>query len=119
MFKTEHSNDKMLKTTLLLATINLLASPLYYVAGGSAGSLISLAINAFSVYQFHELGRSRRPGANAVTSARRFFSAQTSSQIGGDTQELENTYRNIINGGAALADEIAQTAETCISKLRR
>lgn len=99
---------KAIKTALLLGVINLATSPLYCISG-SASSLLALVVNALSIFQFHELGKSRRPGANFATKGWSLFASWVSPISPVETNEVDNTYRNIINGGAAIADETINT----------
>lgn len=94
--------EKMTKTALLLVLSNLILAPLY-VFDSKLGLAASLILTARLLHKMHQLGQARRPGANVVNGLQRFFSSQFHTESG----EIENTGRNIINGGEALLDEIS------------
>ena len=75
--------------------MNLMMLPLY-IAAGSFGFSIFVAINAAVLISLHEIGKNRRPGSNAISAITGFFSSQA---------ESTNAYKNIINGGAHTRDE--------------
>lgn len=107
MFRNDNVDVKSAKTACLLGALNLLVVPVAcYTTKGSLGLLLTLAANAFVIYKFHELGKSRRLGSNIANQTNRFFSARLPEGAVQST-ELENTFRNVINGGAAITDEIA------------
>jgi hypothetical protein len=93
---------KTIKTAELFGLVNLVISPLY-LFDTSVGLAVSTAVNAFLLYQLHELGKSRRPGSNRINTIRTFFSSQTNSE----SLEVDNAVRNLINGGDAIYDELA------------
>lgn len=121
MQRNDNTEEKATKTALLLGAINLLVAPAYNV-NTSVGLLITIVANAFSIYKFHELGKERRAGANALTSVHSTVSSYTSSFLSffsprneisasledeANKKEMDTAGRNIINGGAAIADKIA------------
>ena len=100
MPKHGESADKAQKTGVLIAVGNVLLSPLYY-ADTKLGLAASLALTSAAIYKLHELGKSRRPGANTLNQVNTFFSSQTDTR----SSEIENSFRNVVNGGAAIFDE--------------
>lgn len=103
MPKNEIDPEKALKTGVVLGLINLILSPLWLL-DAKLGVTASIALSAVAVYQFAQLGRERRPGSNAVNTANNFFV----SLFGGSSTDMENTTRNVANGGAAVFDEGAK-----------
>lgn len=101
MSKEGQSQEKVQKTGLLMGLVNLIVSPLYIV-DSKMGLTVAIAANAAVLYQLHELGKSRRPGSNAINKIKTFFSSQTDT----NSSEVNNAFRNIINGGAAVHDEL-------------
>lgn len=94
--------EKFEKTTKVVAAVNLMLLPLY-VSVSKFSLLVSLIVNAALLHYFESLGKSRRPGLNALTSIQSFFSTSKNPE----SNELYNRYRNVINGGAAVYDELA------------
>lgn len=101
MPKGDVSTEDTQKTALLLGVGNLILSPLYYV-NAKLGITASLALTAAAIYELHELGKSRRPAGNAVNKANNFFSSIT----GAESSDIDNAVKNIVNGGAAVYDQI-------------
>jgi hypothetical protein len=95
------TQDKVVKTATVFGITNVLLSPLYWV-DKKIGLTASLAANGYLIYHLHELGKERRPGANAINSINNFFVPH----INGESHDLENSLRNVINGAAAVHDEI-------------
>ena len=98
------------KTLLLMGLVNLVVSPFYFFNTNLAIPITTL-LNAALLYQLHELGKNRRPIANAVQKVDSFFSRKQVAT----TLETENSMRNIINGGAAVIDVMS---ELCENKFR-
>jgi len=97
--------DKMVKTAILFGAYNVVVMA---IAGRVSSSLwlpLTLAANVFALYKFNELGKERRIGQNFVTKSRSFFSSHL-PEGAIETNEIENTFSNILNGGAAIADEV-------------
>ncbi|MDX1836190.1 hypothetical protein DIZ81_02835 [Legionella taurinensis] len=94
--------DKALKTGKVVVAANLIVLP-FYCIDSTLGLAVSVAVNAVLLKVLHDLGQSRRPGSNLLNAANRFFSNMTGSE---NHEELNNTFRNIINGGAAVYDEM-------------
>lgn len=90
--------NKAQKTAQLLGVANLMLSPLYFV-----DLRIAIVTNAAALYYLHELGKSRRLGSNLLHQAHTFFSSQTHARSLG----LNNAFRNLINGGAAVYDKVS------------
>lgn len=61
------------------------------------------------IAQFNEIGKTRRLGSNLIhqtrSVAQNFFARKPAREI--NLEEADNTLRNIINGGAAVYDELA------------
>src|SRR5689334_18659999 len=90
--------DKIKKTGVLLALVNV-------VSCCTLGKIATTALNICLLYYFHELGKSRRKGQNFATSGRSFFASYLPAGWI-DTNEAENAFRNVINGGEVIADEV-------------
>lgn len=99
--------EKAIKSFVVLGVTNLVVEGLGYLSQTNLGLIGSLALNGVLLYSMHELGRRRRPGANLRTRAGSFFA----SVIDAPSSDLENAFRNIINGGAAMYDEVAEACE--------
>jgi len=99
--------EKTQKTAQLVGVANLVTSPLLLV-DLRIGITALIAVNSILLYYLHGLGKSRRPGSNALNTVSTFFAAQTNT----NSNEIENTFRNIVNGGAALHDECRSIATT-------
>ncbi|ASQ47479.1 hypothetical protein [Legionella clemsonensis] len=101
MRQNQQLQKKFDKTLCLLAAVNLVTS-VFYLVDTKFGLAATLAISAGTLYAFHEIGKNRRVGSNALHRVHTFFSAQ----VNRDSAEVYNAYRNIINGGAAVYDEL-------------
>lgn len=101
---------KMLKTAALLGIINFFTVPAYQMTT-SAWIFLAMGTNAFVLYQFAQMGERRRPGANLTTRAYSLFTSYLGQNNTVQTNELQNAYRNVINGGAVYADEIMKHLE--------
>lgn len=101
MDEHEKVKEKTQKTALLLSAANLIVTPLLFLDKRMAYTTW-IIMNSLLLHHLHKLGKSRRPGSNALNSLRSFFAGQ----INGSAYEVENTFRNIINGGAALYDDL-------------
>jgi hypothetical protein len=104
--------DKAIKTAILLGALNVIASPLWLTS--SAGLLLTVAANALVIYKFNEIGERRRPGNNMLARGQTFFSTYLPNEYL-QPNEVENSLRNVINGGAAVFDEIT-SAERRMSR---
>ncbi len=95
---------KTIKTGLLLGGISF---AVYVIASSltnaSVGALITIAVDAVAINKLHELGKSRRAGSNFFNAVNTHVAARVPSV---PSMELENGFRNVVNGGAAVADEI-------------
>jgi len=100
--KINKIQEKQEKTAKLIGTLNLMLLPLYLV-DRRVSLIVSIVVNLAAFRYLESLGKNRRFGANILTKADTFFS---SSSRNPDSVELQNTYRNFINGGAAVYDEI-------------
>ena len=94
--------EKTAKTALLVGAANILTLPFFAYDTG-LGLAAMAALNSFILYSLHSYGKERRAGSNLLNTGRTFFAAHTNTQ----GREVENTFRNIINGGAAVTDELA------------
>ncbi|KTD45912.1 hypothetical protein Lrub_2709 [Legionella rubrilucens] len=94
--------EKALKTRTVFLAANLIVLP-FYCIDSTFGLAVSVALNVVLLKVLHDLGQSRRPGSNLLNAADRFFSNMT----GRNHEDLNNTFRNIINGGAAVYDEMS------------
>jgi len=101
--------NKMVKTGLLFGLFNLAS---YSILGWVTTGVLDLCI----LYYFHELGKSRRLGANVASKGLSLFSSYAPKTMNIQTNEVENTFGNVINGGAAIADELAQMAGKVLNK---
>jgi hypothetical protein len=113
----QHNNnieEKTIKTAQLVGLANLVCSPLLLI-NSQVGLVALIAMNSYLIYSLHGLGKSRRPGANALTKAQSLFSSQTNT----NSNEIENGVRNIINGGAALHDEVTAFVAGASNSYRR
>ncbi len=95
--------DKTVKTGQLFIAANLIVLP-FYCIDTSFGLAVSVVLNTALLKSLHDLGQSRRPGSNLLHAANRFFSNVT----GSDNNDLNNKFRNIINGGAAVYDQMSR-----------
>jgi len=95
--------EKKTKTIELLKYANLVLAPLYLV-DKQIGLVAALTFNAFFINYLHDLGKRRRSGANTLNKINTFFSSQGNE----NSLEVHNALRNIINGGAAIHDEISE-----------
>lgn len=95
--------EKFAKTTALFGGVELVSS-IAFLCDSKLGLLVGLCANAYLIYQLHEFGKQRRAGSNMMNSAYSFFAAR--AQV--PTHDAENAFRNIINGGGYVFDEIAR-----------
>lgn len=102
MTKDGVSIEEMQKTGALLGVANLLMSPFYYM-GSKIGLTFSLLTTTALIYTANEIGKENRPVENAVNKTNTFFSNPTQTDIGA---EIDNTFRNIVTGGAVLFDKV-------------
>lgn len=96
-----HISEDAQKTGALLALGSFIMAPLVYL-DAKLGITAALIVAGGAIYHFHELGKSKRPSANAINSANTFFSGFT----GDKSTELDNATKNVIAGGRAQFDEI-------------
>ncbi len=94
--------EKMTKTMTLLGIANVIMSPLLII-DSRVGLVAMLAVNGLLMVNLHEIGRSRRPGSNAIVAVNSIFADRANREV----TEADNAIRNIINGGAAIHDELA------------
>jgi hypothetical protein len=104
--KDINTENKVIKTSLLIGLINLTLSPLYLI-DTKLGLTASIAANTYLLHQLYELGKRRRLGSNILHGIHTFFSSQTNLE----SLELDNALRNIINGGEAIYDELSTSFE--------
>ncbi|QRN02423.1 hypothetical protein GH742_00185 [Legionella sp. MW5194] len=95
--------EKALKTRTVFLAANLIVLP-FYCIDSTFGLAVSIVVNAVLLKALHDLGQSRRPGSNLLHATNRFFSNMTGRE---NAEELNNTFRNVINGGAAVYDEMS------------
>ncbi|KTD44358.1 hypothetical protein [Legionella parisiensis] len=98
---------KMQKTLQVLGVVNLLLSPLLLIDTHFALAA-GLIINGLLISQLHDIGKKRRPGSNLLNQGRTYFSGMffTKNSPNENIGEVDNTLRNIINGGGAIHDEV-------------
>lgn len=105
---------KVPKTVALFSGANLACS-LVACADGRVGFIGALIMNSWLIYQLHELGKSRRPGANLVVQGTDVVSRLSQGLFGKKAEKaiqddkLDNAVRNVCNGGAAMFDSICAT----------
>lgn len=102
MLSRDNPETKTLKTLIVFGCANLLLTPLTLI-DSNYWLISSVLVNAFLLRELHSLGKSRRPGSNLLSNTNNFFS----SHITGNSSQTENAFRNVINGGAAVHDEVA------------
>jgi len=98
--------EKMTKTGLVLGIANLVMSPLFII-DARVGLVAMLAVNGILLASMHDVGKSRRPGSNALVAANSMFADRSSRQA----VATDNAIRNVINGGASFYDEAAAGIE--------
>ncbi|MGM9453475.1 hypothetical protein ACTAZI_09090 [Legionella bozemanae] len=98
---------KMQKTLQVLGVVNLMLSPLILIDSRLALAA-GLVINGLLISQLHDIGKKRRPGSNLLNQGRTYFSGMffTQNSPNENIGEVNNTIRNIINGGGAIHDEV-------------
>jgi hypothetical protein len=109
MTEEEKIQLKTEKTLKLFGYMNLALSPLYLPLGliDSRICLASMIVfNASMIAYLHGLGQRRRPVAQVKT----FFGSLFAEPRQADRIEANNHFRNIINGGAVIHDEIAESS---------
>lgn len=89
------------KTVTLVALLNTILAPLYWV-DTKIGLTAALAATAGLLYGAHEIGKQRRPVENRINNMNTFFGSKT----GDRSTEVENAAANIAVGGKAIFDEI-------------
>lgn len=99
---TTDFETKLLKTTLVMCAVNVVSSVLCATTDDSSLSALGMIIiNAACLQMLHDIGKSRRFGTNMLFNAKNAFSAPDERlQL-----EAQNALKNIINGGAHVADE--------------
>ncbi|STY31295.1 Uncharacterised protein [Legionella wadsworthii] len=110
MSRNDPADVKMKKTLHVLVYTNLILSPLLLLDTQFA-LLAALVVNAVLIAQFNEIGKTRRAGSNLIhhtrSFAQNFFAQKPAREI--NLEDADNTLRNIINGGAAVYDELADS----------
>lgn len=99
-------DEKMSKTGTVLGIASLLMAPLLLI-DARLGLVAMLAVDGILLASMHDVGRRRRPGSNALVVANSIFADRANRQVA----ETDNAIRNVINGGAALYDDLATAAE--------
>lgn len=94
--------QEVAKTATLLAVVNVIAAPFYYLSA-KAGITASTLVNGIALSLMHEQGRKERVIANTVNNAASFFH---------NGKPIENGAKNITKGGAAFYDEIEEGLQT-------
>ena len=97
----EISTEKVKHTAILVGLLNLAAVPAF-LADTRWGEGLCLFITGAAFYQFNKIGESRRPGSNMVNRMNNFFAPYT----GDPSTDLDNTVRNIVNGGDAVYQQL-------------
>lgn len=92
--------EKATKTVLLMSVVNLCMAP--FLSQSSTGLALMLAVNGGLITHLQSLGKRRRAGSNMLAAANSLFMDKADQEL----NAIENTFRNIINGGAAIYDDI-------------
>lgn len=95
--KLSKDEEQTIKTSLLLVGSNILISPLY-LADSKLGLFASFLVTAGLLYTFNKTGEEGRLIQNKANSVTNFFSSNTNN--------IENTAKNVMHGGASYYDEI-------------
>lgn len=96
-----NDSDNLKQTGIILAAANVLLWPFYY-ADKKLGITASIVVTLGAVYAMHEMGKERRPVENTMQKAHAFFSPATPSTA------IDNGYKNVIAGGAAICEELSK-----------
>jgi hypothetical protein len=105
---------KTIKTLELLGALNLIMSPLLLVdLKFGVGAMIIL--NGLVLNYLHNLGLSRRPASNLMVRTYSMFAPHLRTE----SLEINNGLRNIVNGGAAVFDELVLSFGRASSNPRR
>lgn len=100
MPKDNELKDEVAKTAAVLTGVSVLAAPLIYWCGDSKiGVAVAALITGATLYKLNEIGENNRPAPNL---ANRLFTPS-----GPNNTNLDNTFRNIVSGGEAVFDEVA------------
>lgn len=98
--RSNNVTEKATKTVFLLGVLNLCMAPL--LSNSSTGLLLMMIVNGSVITHLHSLGKKRRPASNALAAANSLFMDKADREL----NEIENAFRNIINGGAAVHDDV-------------
>lgn len=101
MPKQEISTEKVKHTSLVVGLLNAIALPAFLV-DSRLGAGLCLFITGAALYHFNKIGESRRPGSNMVNRMNNFFAPYT----GDPSTDLDNTVRNIVNGGDSVYQQL-------------
>jgi len=110
-----NSNENTTKTAVLLGFMNFISAPISgIVLGVRLGMGFIIAENVFALYALHERGKNERALSNLATSGASWFGsyfkkAEPSSELVKqiEANKIENSIKNIVTGGGAVADEIS------------
>jgi len=99
--KNKKAQKKLQKTKLILMYANAVVLPLLiFGLEPSLALILALIINLALISSMHEIGKQRRPGSNAIN----FFA-------GSEKQDVENTLKNIVNGGSHIHNQFTIAIE--------
>ena len=98
--RSNNVTEKATKTVFLLGVLNLCIAP--FLSSSTTGLLMLAFINGSVITHLHGIGKKRRPASNAIAAANSFFMDRADREL----NDVENAFRNIINGGAAVHDDI-------------
>lgn len=95
--------EKIEKTGAVFLVANILSLGVAALFLDTKFCFLALVVsNASLIYHLHEIGKSNRVGSNLIVNMASFFA---SSRLANEIKE-ENAIRNVINGGAAIYDEV-------------
>lgn len=98
------NEEKLQKTVELIFCVNAVLASLYLI-DAKLYFVAALLVNGMMLHALNDLGLRRRPGSNFLNTVNSIFASRGEA----NSREIENIFRNIINGGAALNDELKQT----------
>ncbi|MFJ1267262.1 hypothetical protein ACD661_01685 [Legionella lytica] len=101
MPKEATSTEKVAHTAIVVGLFNLISIPAFF-ADSRLGAGLLVLITGTTFYQFNKIGEPTRPIGNMVNKMNNFFAPYT----GDPSTDLENTARNIINGGDSVYQQL-------------
>ena len=106
MPKDTKKDDSIWQTGIILGGLAAVTA-LFFAGnpkGATAGAVLAAGIGGVIL---HEVGKERRPAANAVNKANNFF--------GNSGRNIQNALDNVLEGGKAIGDELEKQVQS-ISK---